>query len=76
MPAAALRPTVPDNFCNKGGVLDFFIDDTHIEELFPGRSYSRQKFSFQMSDHMPVRIQINTDIDTYRLDQIVQGGDR
>jgi endonuclease/exonuclease/phosphatase family metal-dependent hydrolase len=66
------RPTVPDNFCNKGGVLDFFIDDAHIEQLFPAKNYTRDKFSFQLSDHMPVWIQVNTDIDTYRLDQIVQ----
>jgi endonuclease/exonuclease/phosphatase family metal-dependent hydrolase len=67
------RPTVPENFCNNGGVLDFFIDDGHIDELFPGKKYTREKFSFQMSDHMPVWIQVNVDIDTYRLDQIVQG---
>ncbi|HEX7315894.1 MAG TPA: endonuclease/exonuclease/phosphatase family protein [Pyrinomonadaceae bacterium] len=66
------RPTVPENFCNNGGVLDFFIDDAHIEELFPGKNYTRDKFSFQLSDHMPVWIQINVDIDTYRLEQIVQ----
>ena len=68
------RPTVPEHFCNNGGVLDFFIDDAHIDELFPGKNYSRSKFSFQMSDHLPIWIQINVDIDTYRLDQIVQGG--
>ncbi|HJR07069.1 MAG TPA: endonuclease/exonuclease/phosphatase family protein [Pyrinomonadaceae bacterium] len=66
------RPTVPENFCNNGGVLDFFIDDDHIDELFPGKKYTREKFSFQMSDHMPVWIQVNVDIDTFRLDQIVQ----
>jgi endonuclease/exonuclease/phosphatase family metal-dependent hydrolase len=67
------RPTVPENFCNNGGVLDFFVDDAHIEELFPGKNYTRDRFSFQMSDHMPVWIQINVNIDTFRLDQIVQG---
>ncbi len=66
------RPTVPENFCNKGGVLDFFIGDDRIKELFPKKNYNRQQFSFQLSDHLPVWIQINTDIDTYRLDQIVQ----
>lgn len=65
-------PTTPENFANKGGALDFFIDDKHIEELFPGKKYTRDKFSFQMSDHLPVWIQVNTDIDGFRLDQIVQ----
>ncbi|MGI8437071.1 MAG: hypothetical protein ACR2NX_09240 [Chthoniobacterales bacterium] len=31
------RATVPENFTNRGGALDFFIDDAHIEELFPGK---------------------------------------
>jgi len=66
------RATVPENFCNSGGVLDFFIDDAHIAELFPGKNYDRQKFTFQMSDHLPVWIQIGTDIDGFRLSQIIQ----
>jgi len=59
--------------CNDGGVLDFFIDDAHTDELFPGKNYTRDKFSFQLSDHMPVWIQINVDIDTFRLTQLLQG---
>jgi endonuclease/exonuclease/phosphatase family metal-dependent hydrolase len=67
-------PTIPDNFTNCGGALDFFIDDAHIDELFPGKNYSRQKFTFQMSDHLPIWIQVKTDIDGFRLNQIVQQG--
>ena len=67
-------PTIPENFTNCGGALDFFIDDAHIDELFPGKNYSRQKFTFQMSDHLPIWIQIKTDIDGFRLNQIVQEG--
>lgn len=65
-------PTVPENFTNDGGAVDFFIDDAHIEELFPGKGYTRTKFTYQMSYHFPVWIQIKTDIETYRLDQIIQ----
>lgn len=65
-------PTVPDNFTNAGGALDFFIDVAHIEELFPGKGYTRDKFTYQMSDHFPIWIQVKTDIETYRLDQIIQ----
>ncbi len=68
------RATVPENFTNHGGALDFFIDDAHIEELFPGKNYTRQKFTYQMSDHFPVWIQIKTDIDGFRFEQIVQRG--
>lgn len=67
------RATVPENFTNHGGALDFFLDDAHIEELFPGKNYDRQRFTYQMSDHFPVWIQIRTDIDGFRFNQIVQG---
>lgn len=65
-------PTVPANFTNAGGAVDFYIDDDHIEELFPGKNFTRDKFTFQMSDHMPVWIQVRTDIDGFRLNQIIQ----
>ncbi len=67
-------PTLPENFTKAGGVVDFFIDDAHIKELFPDSNYTRQQFSFQISDHMPIWIQIKTDIEAFRLDQIVQDG--
>jgi hypothetical protein len=67
-------PTLDENFTNAGGVLDFFIDDAHIDELFPGKNYSREKFTFQMSDHMPVWIQIKVDIEGFRLNQLIQEG--
>jgi endonuclease/exonuclease/phosphatase family metal-dependent hydrolase len=66
------RPTVPENFTNDGGALDFLIDDAHIEELFPGKGYTRTKFTYQISDHFPIWIQVKTDIETFRLDQIIQ----
>lgn len=67
-------PTVPENFTKAGGALDFFLDDEHIKELFPESNYTRAQFSFQLSDHMPLWIQIKTDIDPFRLSQIVQNG--
>jgi endonuclease/exonuclease/phosphatase family metal-dependent hydrolase len=65
-------PIYPDNFTNVGGVLDFFIDDAHIKELFP-TGMSRELFTFQMSDHLPLWIQINTDIAGGQLQQIIRG---
>jgi endonuclease/exonuclease/phosphatase family metal-dependent hydrolase len=62
-------PIYPENFTNKGGVLDFFMDD--IEPLFPGMN--KTDFTYQLSDHLPLWIQINTDIDGQILDQIIQG---
>src|SRR5215510_10090331 len=65
-------PTLKKRFTNFGGVVDFFISDAKIDELFPGKNYTRDKFSFQLSDHFPVWVQIDTDIDGERLNQIVQ----
>jgi len=65
-------PTMPENFVKAGGVLDFFENDEHIEELFPGKGYTRQKFTYQMSNYLPVWIQLKTDIEEFRLTQIIQ----
>ena len=65
-------PTVSNRFSNRGGTLDFFGSDDQIGKLFPDQRYTREQFSFQLSDHFPVWIQVNTDIDGQRLDQIVQ----
>lgn len=58
----------PDAFTNAGGVLDFYAGD-HAA-LFPG--LSKLEFTYQLSDHLPLWIQINTDIDGFVLDQIIQ----
>ena len=65
-------PTVKKRFSNFGGTLDFFGSDDRIKELFPHKKYSRAKFSYQISDHLPLWVQIKTDIDGERLNQIVQ----
>ncbi len=65
-------PTTKKRFSNLGGTLDFFGNDSKIEELFPGKKYTREKFSFQISDHFPVWVQVKTDIEGERLNEIVQ----
>jgi len=62
-------PIYPENFTNAGGILDFYADD--IEPLFPGMS--KADFTYQVSDHLPLWMQINTDIGGQILGQIVQG---
>ena len=61
----------PDNFTNKGGILDFYIDASEIKDLFPGMS--KTEFTYQMSDHLPLWMQMKTNIDGFKLQQIVQG---
>lgn len=65
-------PTMKDRFSDRGGTLDFFGSDAKIKELFPGKNYTRTQFSYQLSDHLPLWVQIKTDIDGDRLQQIVQ----
>ena len=61
-------PHYPQNFTNQGGVLDFYGGDH--SPLFP--ELDKQKFTFQMSDHLPLWIQVNTDVDEKQLDQLIQ----
>ncbi|MBI1984335.1 MAG: endonuclease/exonuclease/phosphatase family protein, partial [Acidobacteria bacterium] len=65
-------PNFPENFSKAGGVLDFFIDEGHIKELFPGGMTTTQ-FTYQLSDHLPLWMQVNTDIDGQQLEQLIQG---
>ena len=65
-------PTMKQRFSKSGGTLDFFLNDDHIKELFPVENYTRDQFSFQLSDHFPVWVQIKTDIEGQRLNQIIQ----
>ena len=50
-------------------------NDSKITELFPGKHYTRQQFSFQLSDHFPLWVQVRTDIDGERLNQIVRNSE-
>lgn len=62
-------PLYPENFTNRGGVLDFYTGG--ISSLFKG--LSKEEFTYQMSDHLPLWMQMNTDIAGFKLDQIIQG---
>ena len=65
-------PIYPENFANAGGELDFYLDEAHVTELFPG-GMAKEKFTYQLSDHLPLWMQLNTDIDGHKLEQIIQG---
>jgi len=58
----------PDTFTNAGGVVDFYAGDH--KPLFP--DLDKAAFTYQMSDHLPLWVQVNTDIDGFVLDQIIQ----
>jgi len=55
-------------FSDKGGVLDFF-DGDHTP-LAP-KGMSKDKWTYELSDHLPLWVQLNTDNDAEQLDQIL-----
>ena len=61
-------PIYEDSFMNQGGVLDFYTGGT--EQLFPGMG--KDEVTYQLSDHLPLWVQINTDNDAHQLDQIIR----
>lgn len=67
-------PTHAERFTNNGGVLDFFVSAEDIEALFPGQDMSKKAFTFQLSDHLPLWVELDIDIDDQRLDQIINSG--
>jgi hypothetical protein len=69
-------PTMKERFSNQGGALDFFGSEARIKELFPDKNYTTQQFSYQLSDHFPIWLQVKTDIDGQRLNQIVQNSQK
>lgn len=61
-------PLYDDSFMNKGGVLDFYTGGT--SKLFPGMG--KDEVTYQLSDHLPLWVQINTDNDGHQLDQLLK----
>lgn len=65
-------PTFSESYANKGGDLDFYVSEARIKELFPA-GMTKDKFTFQLSDHFPLWLQVNTDVDGQKLDELIQG---
>lgn len=67
-------PVPNGNLIEQAGVLDFFTGGVAgIEKLFPGENLTKTKFTYQLSDHLPLWVQLNTDNDDQQLDQIIKG---
>jgi endonuclease/exonuclease/phosphatase family metal-dependent hydrolase len=62
-------PTMTKAFTDKGGALDFYMGNH--KPLFPNRDIDKRDFTYQLSDHLPLWIQVNTDLEDERLDQIL-----
>jgi endonuclease/exonuclease/phosphatase family metal-dependent hydrolase len=57
------------SFTGMGGVLDFYQGDHRA--LFPGTTLTKQKFTYEISDHLPLWIHVETDTEDEKLDQIL-----
>jgi endonuclease/exonuclease/phosphatase family metal-dependent hydrolase len=64
-------PKFTSTFAQSGGVLDFFINEASIPGLYLEDPPTKTKFTYEMSDHLPVWVQLNTDTDTEQLDRII-----
>jgi endonuclease/exonuclease/phosphatase family metal-dependent hydrolase len=64
------NPVYTKSITKEGGVLDFIADGWG--PLYPeARTPFDQAFTYQLSDHMPLWIMVDTDIDGEQLDQIL-----
>jgi len=62
-------PTFTKCFTDRGGTLDCYRGN-HRPSL-SGISLTESEFTYQLSDHLPLWIQIDTDIDEEKLDQVL-----
>ena len=64
-------PTREGRFTDKGGVIRFY-ETTH-EEVFEGLSL--HEFTHQLSDHLPLWIEVDSWIEGEQLDAVIRGAD-
>lgn len=63
-------PVYTDCFSDHAGVLDFY--QKNHKALYPGKTMSKRQFTYQISDHLPLWIQVNTDTADEELDQTIR----
>jgi endonuclease/exonuclease/phosphatase family metal-dependent hydrolase len=65
-------PVYDKKLIKKAGILNFFAGgEEGIKKLFPNENLGKTKFTYQLSDHLPLWVQLDTDIDGEQLDQII-----
>jgi len=62
-------PTHTKSFTNNGGILDFHTGG--IEKLYPKDTPTHRRYTYEMSDHLPLWVQLNLDVADERLEQII-----
>lgn len=64
-------PAFTTGVTESGGVLDYFIDEKSIKTLYVKDPPAKQAFTYEMSDHLPIWVQLRTDTDAEQLDEII-----
>ena len=67
-------PAYNSNFTDHGGVLDVYCDS--YKPLFPGTSKTERKLTWEISDHLPLWIQVNSDNEEKELEQLLGGKEK
>ena len=62
-------PRIAKAFTNNAGVLDFYQGDW--AGLFPGTNATKNAYTFQLSDHLPLWVQLDTWTDDRKLEQLI-----
>lgn len=62
-------PFFTKSFTNKGGILDFYAGD--MRPLYAGSGRSNKQLTYELSDHLPLWVQIDTDVADEELDQVL-----
>jgi len=63
-------PKHTKSFTNNGGILDFHTGG--IEKLYPKNTPDSRSYTYEMSDHLPLWVQLNINLEDEKLEQILQ----
>jgi hypothetical protein len=62
-------PTFTSGFTNNGGSVDFY--QNNFKPLYPGTKKTKQELTYELSDHLPLWVEINVDSSGEQLDQVL-----
>lgn len=63
-------PSYTKCFTDNGGILDFYTGG--IKKLYPNKALDKSAFTYQMSDHLPLWVQVDIDTEKEILDQLIR----
>ena len=62
-------PRYTKSFTKNGGTVNFV--GANYKKLFPGMRMTKKEFTYQLSDHLPLWIEVDVDLERERLDQML-----